>query len=268
VIAPAAPSRDAGSPAIVVEGITKEFHLVKQRSFLVHSLARRLFSIRQQPAVCRALTDVSFAVNPGESVAIVGRNGAGKSTLLSLIVGTSLPSSGAIRVNGRVGALLELGVGFHRRLTGRENVYLNASLHGLSNDEIDDRYERIVAFSELAEYMDAPLATYSSGMTLRLGFSVAANLDPDILIVDEALAVGDQKFQQKCTAKVEEMIAAGKTLLFVSHSGLEVTRLCRRALWLDHGRLTLDGTPGEVLERYEAFLRTPVPPEATASPVS
>jgi len=169
-------------------------------------------------------------------------------------------------VDGTIGALLELGVGFHPHLTGRENVYLNASLHGLSNREIDRRYEAIVEFSELGDFMDAPLVTYSTGMTLRLGFSVAAQFEPDIIIVDEALAVGDQQFQQKCTTRVQEMIAAGKTLLFVSHSAHDVAKLCRRALWLDHGRLVMDGPPEQVLASYNEFFRSGILPPPAAAP--
>jgi ABC-type polysaccharide/polyol phosphate transport system ATPase subunit len=253
---------------IRLAGVTKDFRLTRKKSFLVHSLVRRLLGVGGEAAVLRALAGVSFSVGAGESVAIVGRNGAGKSTLLSLIVGTILPTSGTIQVGGTVGALLELGVGFHPLLTGRENVYLNASLNGHSNDDIDLRYERIVEFSELAEFMDAPLATYSSGMILRLGFSVAVNLDPDIMIVDEALAVGDEEFQQKCAERVTGMIAAGKTLLFVSHSAQEVARLCRRALWLDHGRLVMDGPADRVQEAYVRFLRTGQAPAGAAAPVS
>jgi len=244
---------------IRVEGVSKDFSIVKQKPFLVHSLVRRLFGLPARAELCRALADVSFEVRRGEAVALVGRNGAGKSTLLSLIVGTILPTRGSIRADGSIGALLELGVGFHPHLTGRENVYLNASLHGFSNAMIDTIYDAIVAFSELGEFMDAPLATYSSGMHLRLGFAVAVHLDPDIIIVDEALAVGDQQFREKCTARVSEMIAAGKTLLFVSHNAGESSQLCNRAIWLEHGRLVMDGAPGEVMERYVEFLHGGAP---------
>jgi len=247
-------------PAIRVEGVSKDFHLVKQKPFLVHSLVRRIFGVPAKATVCHALTDVSFEVRRGEAVALIGRNGAGKSTLLSLIVGTVLPTRGTVRTNGSIGALLELGVGFHPHLTGRENVYLNASLHGLSNARIDTMYESIVEFSELGEFMDAPLATYSSGMYVRLGFAVAVHLDPDIIIVDEALAVGDQQFREKCLARVRGMIAAGKTLMFVSHTAGEALDLCSRALWLEHGRLMLDGEPGGVMESYVEFLRSGAAP--------
>jgi len=253
------PTGEPPPAAIRVAGVSKDFRLVKQKPFLVHSLVRGIFGVPARAEVCRALADVSFEVRRGEAVALIGRNGAGKSTLLSLIVGTTLPTTGTVRTTGSIGALLELGVGFHPHLTGRENVYLNASLHGLSNARIDALYEDIVAFSELGDFMDAPLATYSSGMHLRLGFSVAVHLDPDIIIVDEALAVGDQQFREKCLDRVREMIAAGKTLMFVSHSAGEALKLCNRALWLEHGRLMLDGEPGAVMARYVEFLRSGAP---------
>jgi ABC-type polysaccharide/polyol phosphate transport system ATPase subunit len=257
------PERLRGAPVIRVDEVSKEYHLFKQKPFLVHKLAGMILGLSARAEICRALDHISFEVRSGESVAFIGRNGAGKSTLLSLIVGTILPTRGTIRVDGKIGALLELGVGFNPHLTGRENVYLNASLHGLSNREIDRRYRAIVEFSELGDFMDAPLVTYSSGMNLRLGFSVATQLDPDIIIVDEALAVGDQQFKQKCTTRVQEMITTGKTLLFVSHSANDVAKLCRRAVWLDHGRLVMDGPAQEVLAGYNEFSRSGIlPPPA------
>ena len=198
-----------------------------------------------------ALKDISFHIGDGECVGVVGANGAGKSTLLSLITGLAPPSRGEVKVNGRVAALLELGAGFHPDLTGRENVLLNASLMGFKRSEAMKLYESIVDFAEMADSMGEPLRTYSSGMKLRLGFSVAINLDPDILIIDEILAVGDQAFQNKCTEKVFEIKKRGKTILCVSHSGLIIQNLCDRALWLDHGQLVMAGASVDVVNAYE-----------------
>lgn len=225
----------------------------------MHTMLRSLFGRGHQERLV-ALRDVTFEVRRGETVVLVGRNGAGKSTLLSLIAGTSVPTAGTVRVRGRIGALLELGAGFHPLLTGRENIYLNASLHGLANSEIDERYERIVAFSELADYMDVAIAGYSSGMFLRLAFSVAVHLDPEIMIVDEALAVGDQQFQKKCKRRVRELIDEGRTLLFVSHQAKEALQLCRRAIWLEQGRVVRDGPAAVVLQAYEASLESTLMP--------
>jgi ABC-type polysaccharide/polyol phosphate transport system ATPase subunit len=196
------------------------------------------------------LKQVSFRLERGESVAVVGSNGAGKSTLLSLVVGLAEPSAGRVMVNGRVAALLELGSGFHPDLTGAENLRLNASLLGLSRKRTAEVQDRIVEFSGIEEFIDQPLRTYSSGMVMRLAFSVAIQIDPDILIIDEVLAVGDQNFQAKCFDKIAELKGAGKTLLFVSHSSVLVQQLCERALWLQHGEVMMDGAAAEVIQAY------------------
>ncbi len=182
-----------------------------------------------------ALHDISFEVKKGESVGIIGRNGSGKSTLLQIICGTLAPSSGTVEVNGRVGALLELGSGFNPEFSGRENVYMNASILGLSKKEIDDKYDEIVTFSEIADFIEQPVKTYSSGMMVRLAFAVQISVQPDILIVDEALSVGDFFFQQKCFAKIKELQATGTTLLFVSHDTGVVRDLCQNGLYLKNG---------------------------------
>ena len=197
-----------------------------------------------------ALRDVSFNIGEGECVAIVGRNGAGKSTLLSLVCGLSKPEEGQVEVNGQLAALLELGSGFHPDLTGAENVRLNASLLGFTRARTKALFDPIVEFSGVGEFINEPLRTYSTGMMLRLAFSVALNLDPGILIIDEVLAVGDQAFQEKCFEKIFEFRNSGKTLLCVSHSAAILLRLCDRALWLDRGELALDGKTGEVLQAY------------------
>lgn len=201
-----------------------------------------------------ALDDVSFEVWPGETMGIVGRNGSGKSTLLQLIAGTLSLTSGDVEVNGRVAALLELGSGFNPDFTGRENVYLNASILGLSRPEIDARYTDIVAFADIGDFINQPVSSYSSGMVMRLAFAVMAHVDADILIIDEALAVGDAFFTQKCMRYLREFKERG-TLLFVSHDSSSVTGLCERAIWLDHGRQRACGSAKDVMHAYlEAFM--------------
>lgn len=209
------------------------------------------FLARHRTEKFYALKEVTFRIDRGESVAIVGSNGAGKSTLLSLIAGISHPNEGQVHVEGKVAALLDLGSGFHPDLTGRENIHLNAALLGLKRKQVQEKEESIIDFAGLAEFIDEPLKTYSSGMTMRLAFSVAIELDPDILIVDEVLAVGDRAFQEKCLAKIRQFVTAGKTMLAVSHSPGMIRELCGRALWLDHGRLLMDGAIDEVIEAYE-----------------
>ncbi|TRW92210.1 ABC transporter ATP-binding protein [Candidatus Methylobacter oryzae] len=201
-----------------------------------------------------ALKDVNFEVAKGEVLGIIGRNGAGKSTLLQLLCGTLTPSSGHVEVGGRITALLELGAGFNPEFTGRENVYLSASILGLSKQEIDERFEEIVEFSGIREFLDQPVKTYSSGMYVRLAFSVATSVDPDILIVDEALSVGDGEFARKSFDRIRSMKEAGKTILFCSHSLYQVEAFCDRALWLDHGQLMHFDEPQKVVQRYSKFL--------------
>jgi ABC-type polysaccharide/polyol phosphate transport system ATPase subunit len=200
-----------------------------------------------------ALRNVSFRIEPGEGVALIGTNGAGKSTLLSLIAGVAEPDGGALRVGGRIGALLQLGAGFHQDLTGTENVRLNAALLGISRRRTEALFEEIVDFAGIAEFIDEPLRTYSTGMMLRLAFSVAMCLDPDIFITDEVLAVGDYAFQAKCREKIVALKRAGKTLLCVSHAAHGVLDLCERGLWLERGELIQDGPLSQVLQAYEGL---------------
>jgi ABC-2 type transport system ATP-binding protein len=197
-----------------------------------------------------ALRDVTFSVKKGESVGIVGSNGSGKSTTLKLIAGVMAPSSGEVHVDGRVSPLIELGAGFHPDLTGRENVYLNASILGMTGKAIRERFNDIVDFAELWEFMDTPVKRYSSGMYMRLGFSVAVHSDPDILLVDEVLAVGDAVFSEKCLAKVREFQERGVTIVIVSHSQDTIKEFCERAILLEHGHLVEDGPPESVIRRY------------------
>ena len=199
-----------------------------------------------------ALRDVSFRVDRGESVAVIGSNGAGKSTLLGLVAGLSSPSEGTVTVGGRVAALLELGAGFHPDLTGEENIWLNASLMGLTRKRTGELFEEIVNFSGVDDFIEEPLRTYSSGMMVRLAFSVAVHCDPEILLIDEVLVVGDQAFQAKCFDKIYNLRTEGKTLLCVSHSISIVLALCDRAIWLDHGELIMEGMPADVLDAYSS----------------
>jgi ABC-type polysaccharide/polyol phosphate transport system ATPase subunit len=197
-----------------------------------------------------ALEDVSLQVDRGETLGIIGRNGAGKTTVLKLLSRITHPTRGEIRIDGRTSALIELGAGFHPDLTGRENIYLNASILGLKRKEIDRRFEDIVAFAELAPFIDTPVKRYSSGMYARLGFSVAAHVDPDILLVDEVLSVGDVIFQQKCLRRIQEFQSAGKSIVFVSHNLVSVQKICSRVIWLERGRIASQGAPQEVVNDY------------------
>ena len=197
-----------------------------------------------------ALRDVSFEVKRGEILGIIGRNGAGKSTLLKILSRVTAPTSGEVRVKGRIASLLEVGTGFHPELTGRENIFLNGAILGMSKAEIRQKFDEIVAFSEVEQYIDTPVKRYSSGMYVRLAFAVAAHLDPEILIVDEVLAVGDASFQKKCLGKMGEVAQGGRTVLFVSHNMVAVQSLCHRALLLSEGRLVDEGSAASVVSGY------------------
>ena len=197
-----------------------------------------------------ALRDVTFSIRRGEATGIIGRNGSGKSTLLQLIAGTLMPSSGTIGVNGRVSALLELGSGFNPDFTGRENVYLNGAIHGFTHAEMAIRMAEILEFADIGDFIDQPVKTYSSGMMMRLAFAVAVHVQPDVLIIDEALAVGDVFFSQKCFQRIREIVHRGATLIFVSHDMAAVQSLCDRAILLSTGNVLFDGAPEECVSRY------------------
>lgn len=197
-----------------------------------------------------ALNSISFTVEPSEVVGVVGPNGSGKSTLLAILARVLVPTRGRVKVEGRVCPMLELGTGFHPDLSGRENVYLNASLLGLNRRQAAARYDAIVDFAELSEFMDAPVKTYSSGMVVRLGFSVAVHLDPDVLLIDEVLGVGDEHFQHKSFERLRQFKQEGKTILVVSHDLSAVKRFCERAIWLDHGHMMMDSASEAVVQKY------------------
>ena len=237
---------------IEIHNVTKAFPHSTERMLLRGYFLRWFSGTRTQPFV--ALQNVSFQVERGESLAIVGHNGAGKSTLLSLVAGVAQPTSGSVKVNGRIAALLDLGSGFHPDLTGAENLILNASLMGMTRREAESKFDSILDFSGLSEFINEPLRTYSTGMVMRLAFSIVMHADPQIMILDEVLAVGDAEFQVKCRSAIERMHNEGRTLLFVSHAAAEVRRMCDRAVWLDHGKMMMEGPAGEVIDAYEKRL--------------
>jgi lipopolysaccharide transport system ATP-binding protein len=236
-------------PLIEFQNVSKWFPHSTGRQLLRTHIARWFDRVHHEPFY--ALRNVSFHLRDGESLAIVGSNGAGKSTLLSLAAGLTLPDQGQVRVNGRIAALLALGAGFHPDLTGAENLVLNAALLGLSKRKTNEIFDRTVDFSGIGEFIDDPLRTYSSGMIVRLAFSIAVQGDPDILLIDEVLGVGDASFHEKSKQALVSFRRAGKSLLFVSHSAPAVREMCDRALWIDHGSVMMDGSVEAVLEAYE-----------------
>jgi lipopolysaccharide transport system ATP-binding protein len=248
--------------AIQVEGLSKRFHIGKLKS---GSVREALASAMKAPfrrktededTILWALRDVSFSVKPGEVVGLIGRNGAGKSTLLKILARITRPTSGWAEVHGRIGSLLEVGTGFHHELSGRENIFLSGAVLGMKKSEIEKKFDEIVAFSEIERFLDTPLKHYSSGMQMRLAFAVAAHLEPEILLIDEVLAVGDASFQKKCLGKMKDVARHGRTILFVSHNMAAVKALCHRGIFLKDGAVVSDGGIEQVAEDY---LRLMVP---------
>jgi len=241
-------------PIIEVRGLSKRYQLGRLGAGSLREEAERLFRPRRDAGVASefwALRDVSFDVAPGEVLGVIGRNGAGKSTLLKLLSRVTEPTTGEARLRGRVASLLEVGAGFHPELTGRENIYLNGAILGMTRAEIRRKFDEIVAFAEVERFLETPVKRYSSGMYLRLAFAVAAHLEPEILIVDEVLAVGDAEFQKKCLGKMKSVSAEeGRTVLFVSHNMTAINSLCDRAMMLVGGEAALIGTPAEVVRSY------------------
>jgi len=237
--------------AVVVDGLWKSFRLYQEKNQYLKSTFLR--GRRAKYEEFWALNDVSFEIPRGSTFGIIGTNGSGKSTLLKCLTGILAPDKGTISVNGDIAALLELGAGFHPDLTGRENIYLNGAILGMTNKQIEERYNDIVEFSELGRFIDTPVKNYSSGMTVRLGFSIAINVEPEILIIDEVLAVGDENFQQKCREKIEDFRQRGKTIVLVSHGLSDVANICDEVAWLDRGHLQAIGPAIEIVSKYNAI---------------
>lgn len=240
--------------AISVNDISKEYHIYQKPIYRVFD-ALLPFKNKQYRSSFTALSDINFEVEDGESVGIIGRNGSGKSTLLQMICRNLQPSTGNIAVNGRISALLELGAGFNPEFTGRENVYLNTAILGLSKAETDERFEQIADFAEIGDFIDRPVKTYSSGMYVRLAFSTAISVEPEILIIDEALAVGDIFFQQKCVAHMRKMMQ-GCTILLVSHDMHSITNMCDRVIVLNEGKMVYEGDPAEGVSKYTKLIHS------------
>ena len=238
------------SNAIEFKHVVKEYKLFKNDK----QRFKAIFNKRIKAKKKLAINDVSFTIEKGESVALFGRNGAGKSTLLKMITEVIFPTEGEIKVNGRVSALLELTAGFDPEFTGRENIYLNGCILGHSTKYMEEHFDEIVNFAELWDFLDSPVKNYSSGMRARLGFSIATMIQPDILIVDEILSVGDIRFRQKCEARMEEMLNRGTTLLYVSHSLGEIRRLCKNVIWIEKGIVRMIGDTEKVCKEYETFM--------------
>ena len=234
--------------AIEVKNVEKSFKIYYDKA---HTLKETmLFWKRNQSEVFTALKGVSLEIKKGETVALIGVNGSGKSTLLKLMTKIYYPNKGEIITHGKLTSLLELGAGFHQDFTGRENIYFNAAIFGLTKQEIDKRLDTIIEFSELGEFIDNPVRTYSSGMYMRLAFSIAINVDAEILLIDEILAVGDQHFQEKCFAKLQELKESDKTIVIVTHNLDQVKSLCTRAIWIDEGKIAYDGEPSKAIDEY------------------
>lgn len=250
-------------PAIIVDNVSKKFRVVTSSSSygrlseVVANVGKRVARLgRAEPAneadTFWALKDVSFEVPVGEAIGLIGHNGAGKSTLLKVISRITRPTSGRVGVAGRVGSLLEVGTGFHPELTGRENIFVNGAVLGMRRHEVSAKLDEIVAFAEVDRFLDTPVKRYSSGMKMRLAFAVAAHLDPEVMLVDEVLAVGDAAFQKKCLGKMGDVAGSGRTIVFVSHNMLAVRKLCQRAVWLDRGQIKQEGAVEDVAKAYSA----------------
>lgn len=234
--------------AIDVNHVTKTFKLYSDKpQTLKERLVRGWKNKTEERTV---LKDINIEIDKGETVALIGVNGSGKSTLLKLMTKIIYPNKGILKTYGKLTSLLELGAGFHPDFTGRENIYFNAAIFGLTKKEIDDRLQSIIEFSELGDFIDSPVRTYSSGMYMRLAFSVAINVDAEILLIDEILAVGDQHFQDKCFAKLEELAKSNMTIVIVSHSLDSIKKLCNRAIWINEGKVAMDGKCSEVIDEY------------------
>lgn len=239
--------------SIEVENVTKSFKVYRDRGKTLKEMT--LFKKRRTYEKRSVLKGISFKIKQGEAVGLIGHNGCGKSTTLKLLTKIMYPDSGRIIMNGRVSSLIELGAGFHPDMSGRDNIYINASIFGLTRKEIDEKYETILSFSELKDFIDNPVRTYSSGMYMRLAFSVAINVQADILLIDEILAVGDVAFQEKCLRKLKDIKAAGTTIVIVSHSLNQIEEICDRTIWLHDGIVHQEGEPSVVDSMYLEYMQ-------------
>lgn len=238
---------------IIVDDVTMRFNLAEEKTDSIKEYCLKMLQGKLHYNEFYALKNVSFTIKRGESVALIGKNGSGKSTLLKILAGVMHPTGGETIVKGSIAPLIELGAGFDVELTAKENIYLNGAVLGFDRNFMDQHFEEIVEFSELREFINVPLKNFSSGMIARLGFAIATIIKADILIVDEVLAVGDFRFQEKCKAKIAELLEGGTTLLFVSHSAGQVKELCEKAVWLDHGNMMAYGDTETVYTKYESM---------------
>jgi ABC-type polysaccharide/polyol phosphate transport system ATPase subunit len=244
---------DAPKSRILLDDVVQRYRVIRERPDSLREAFTKLFR-HPKPQEFEALRGISLHVSDGEVLGIIGRNGSGKSTVLKLIAGVYKPSAGKVQVRGSVAALIELGAGFHHDLTGRENIVLNGLLLGLTRKQILEREQKIIEFADIGEFIDSPVKQYSSGMFMRLAFAIAVEVDPDVLLVDEILSVGDAEFQEKCDRRMEEFRQARKTIVFVSHDLHAVRRLCTRVVLLDRGCIAADGRPAVVLENYNSMI--------------
>ena len=249
------------APVIEVKNVTQRFRVIHERKDTVRELMTKLFQQKASYTNFEAVRNVSFDVPAGQSLGIIGRNGSGKSTLLKIIAGVYQPTRGSVRVSGSLAPLIELGAGFHHELTGRENILINGLLMGYSKRQMLEREQRIIDFADIGEFIDAPVKQYSSGMYMRLAFAVATEVEPQILVVDEILAVGDSAFQEKCFERIRKFRETGKTILLVTHNMSDVEKHCERAILMEQGSLVIDGRPDEVIATYRATWT----PEAVAA---
>ncbi|GAB6274813.1 MAG: hypothetical protein STSR0004_16780 [Peptococcaceae bacterium] len=243
---------NANSKVVEIKDLWKKFQIYQDKT---NSLKERLiFWGRQRTEGFWALRNINLTVPKGKTIGLIGRNGSGKSTLLKIISRILYPTQGEVKVKGKLSTLLELGAGFHPDFTGRENIYLNASILGFNRKEIKEKLNEIIEFAELGDFIDNPVRNYSSGMYMRLGFAVAVHVDPDILLIDEVLSVGDLAFQEKCLTRIQNMQKQGKTIILVTHAPKQVEDLCDMAVWLDHGEARLQGPAQEVAQAYKEFI--------------
>jgi len=254
------------SLAISVQNVSQRFRVIHERPDTVRELFAKFRGKRTSYRDFLAVSEVSFDIRKGEILGLIGRNGSGKSTLLKIIAGVYRPTSGTVEVHGTLAPLIELGAGMHHELTGRENILLNGLLMGYSKETMRERQQKIIEFADIGDFIDAPVKQYSSGMYMRLAFAVATEIDPDILVVDEILAVGDFAFQEKCVQRLRSFRAAGKTIILVSHSLTQIEEQCDRVILLEKGKLTIDGSPAEAIKTYLGGTATIEEPVLVDSP--